>query len=143
MTVYVWFYRSRETRDMTATDIGDILKVSRTHNAAHGITGMLIYYEGRFTQVIEGAKVDILELKQRILDDSRHTKIVTLFEGTQSSRIFAHWSMAYHDPDRDQYQDLEATLPLDWARRTLRSVDIYSNAEGAFQKMAGWIEQRG
>ena len=142
MTVYVWFYRSRETRPMTAADIGDILEVAWAHNAAHAITGMLVYYDGRFTQVIEGAESDIVELKQQILDDPRHTDVVTLFEGAQPSRVFAQWSMAYHDPGPGQQYELDATLPLDWARRTLRSVDSYSLAQGAFRKMAGWIEKR-
>jgi len=138
MSVYVWFYRSRETRPMTRGDIEDILGISRTHNAEHAISGMLLYHDGRFTQVIEGSRSDILDLKARILADPRHTDVTTLYEGEEPERTFAQWSMAFHYPDGPQRQQLESTLPIDWGRRTLKSIEVRGAARQAFSKMADW-----
>jgi len=143
MSVYVWFYRSRETRRMAEVDLAEILEVSRAHNASCGITGMLVYYSGRFTQVIEGGEWDIRSLKRRICEDERHTDIITIYEGREPSRIFAQWSMAFHDPDTQQMQQLESILPLEWARRTLLSIDTQPAARAAFEQMAGWISNGG
>jgi hypothetical protein len=96
MDVYVWVYKSREVAPLSEDDIASILNVSRLYNRDHDITGILLYNEGRFTQVIEGDRDDIIALKTRISLDSRHTDIITIYEGEEENRIFSSWSMAFH-----------------------------------------------
>lgn len=139
MSIYVWLYRSLETRRLAGDDIIDILSVSRLHNGTAGITGMLLYHDGRFTQAIEGAEADILALKARIAGDPRHKEVTTLYEGAQKDRVFAHWSMAFHRPDPGQQQLIEAYMPLGWGKRTLETTAATGDIATAFKAMAGWV----
>jgi len=138
MAVYIWLYQSRETRPMQKADLQAILEVSRRHNGERGITGMLLYHAGRFTQVIEGGEDDIRALKDRICRDERHTEVATLAEGWRDARIFAQWSMAFHSPSPDQQADLDARMPIGWARKTLESIDDTGGLQALFARMAEW-----
>ena len=94
-SVYHIFYRSQATYFPSKTQLEDLLDWSRTYNAQHGITGLLLYSEGRFIQVIEGAEAVILPLYDSIRQDLRHQHIFTLSEGPGSHRWFADWHMAF------------------------------------------------
>ncbi|MCL4188925.1 MAG: BLUF domain-containing protein [Rhodobacteraceae bacterium] len=82
-------------------DIAAILKASRAYNAAHGITGMLIYAPARtgsggsFLQLLEGEAGEIERLRARIFADGRHHTKVVLARGTRPERAFDDWSMAF------------------------------------------------
>ncbi len=49
-----------------------LLDEARTSNAQHNITGLLLYVEGHFAQVIEGNADDITQLSENIKRDDRH-----------------------------------------------------------------------
>jgi len=138
MAVYIWLYRSHEARPMTSGDLDDILDVARRFNGERGITGMLLYHNGRFTQVVEGEESDIRELKESICGDARHREVTTLFEGWAEERTFAQWSMAFHQPDAAQQADLDSQLPLAWAHKTLESFADASGVRAVFAQMARW-----
>jgi hypothetical protein len=75
--------------------IQEILKVSRTKNAAHNITGMLCYDPKFFMQCLEGPKGVVNELYGDIVRDSRHTQITLLEYQDIEERTFGDWSMAF------------------------------------------------
>jgi hypothetical protein len=72
-----------------------ILKSSTRNNKRRGITGMLLYSEGRVMQVLEGEKDTVLETFQAIELDVRHCDIFVLVEVEIESRKFASWSMGF------------------------------------------------
>lgn len=139
MGVYVWLYRSYEAQKTSAEQLIDILAVSRQHNGSTGITGMLLYDQCRFTQVIEGEESDILALKNRILADPRHKDIITIYEGEEKDRVFAHWSMAFLRPNLMQQLQLESYMALPWARKTLETIDMKQGIAPALIEMAAWV----
>jgi hypothetical protein len=73
----------------------DLLVHSRKYNKAHGITGVLLYKNGRFMQVIEGLESDIDFLFLKIQQDSAHNYINKLFMKPIPHRIFPEWSMGF------------------------------------------------
>ncbi len=98
-------YRSVASTSLNATDIADILYVSRNFNALHQITGCLVYHNNEFIQILEGDKKFVQELYGKIEKDKRHTAVTLLDENEKAERIFPNWSMAYYDnssPDIDE-----------------------------------------
>ncbi|RZL15740.1 MAG: BLUF domain-containing protein [Hymenobacter sp.] len=94
-SVYHVFYRSQATYFPNRAQLGEILDWSHTYNAQHGITGLLLYSEGRFMQVIEGTETAVVSLYDSIRQDSRHQHVFTLSEGPGPQRWFADWQMAF------------------------------------------------
>ena len=92
-SVYHVFYRSQARPGLSQTDLNALLDWSRRYNTAHGLTGLLLYSDERFVQVLEGSETAVRTLFPRIQQDERHTQVVTLSEGPGPQRWFAEWSM--------------------------------------------------
>jgi hypothetical protein len=75
--------------------LGEILSVARRNNAQLGVTGILLYHQGSFMQVLEGAEDALSTLFERICRDPRHTRIVKLRERAITTRGFGAWSMGF------------------------------------------------
>jgi hypothetical protein len=72
-----------------------IWESSVKHNKLNGITGMLLYYQGGFMQVLEGNRAKVMETFDRICEDRRHHHITTLTITEVKSRHFGAWSMGF------------------------------------------------
>ena len=90
-------YVSVAAENVSKDELLEILAQSRTRNAEAGITGMLLYKDGNFMQVLEGEEQAVRDLYARIRRDPRHLGIVTLVEGQRESRCFGDWSMGFQD----------------------------------------------
>ncbi len=97
--IHQLLYISNAVEDLSYTDIRDILEVSRRNNARENITGVLVYREGYFLQLLEGSKDSVLKLVEKIKEDDRNFKLRVLVEGDADDRLFADWSMAFLDGD--------------------------------------------
>ncbi|UOQ64285.1 BLUF domain-containing protein [Hymenobacter volaticus] len=95
LSVYQVLYHSRVTKLPSEADLANLLEWSRNFNAEHQITGMLLYSEGRYVQVLEGPEADVRALYSRIKADTRHEQVVTVLEGPSPERRFADWSMGF------------------------------------------------
>lgn len=76
-------------------ELSALLSEARSFNSAHAITGMLLYENGNFMQLLEGQKETVLELYSRIQSDPRHHNIYTIAQGEQAEKSFADWSMGF------------------------------------------------
>lgn len=65
-------YISAATGALSDQELDSILASSVRHNAENGVTGLLIYAEGNFMQVLEGDPRALDETYTRIARDSRH-----------------------------------------------------------------------
>lgn len=92
--LYEVSYRSMAVNDISGEDIADILRISRTDNKANGITGSLIYHRTVFFQLIEGPKKAVQEIYGKIISDSRHFDVQTIWSGSKLERDFKEWDMA-------------------------------------------------
>lgn len=76
---YAISYVSTAKRSLSETEIRQILNDSEINNDKQNITGLLLYSEGNFFQIIEGDQKQIIQLYETIEDDSRHFNVIKLF----------------------------------------------------------------
>jgi hypothetical protein len=99
--VYHLIYVSSAVNLFSDEKLRELLEVSRRNNGARDVTGMLLYIDGNFLQVLEGEKDNVLGTYQRISNDSRHRGVITLLQGDIDKRDFAEWSMGFHKVDKE------------------------------------------
>ncbi len=90
-------YVSSAVRSFSTDDLRALLATSRKNNAELGITGMLLYKEGNFMQVLEGDERTVRALYEKIGVDPRHSGEITLQQGFVDERQFPDWSMGFRD----------------------------------------------
>ncbi len=84
------------------SDIGDIITTSKANNPKRGVTGILLYHQGKFVQVIEGEEKDLRSLMRIIEKDERHTNLEYLVDETINERGFDQWNMDFFNlSDKD------------------------------------------
>ena len=88
-------YVSYAAQPLSNADLTRLLENSRKNNQDKNITGMLMYIDGKFIQVLEGAKVDINDIYDIILSDPRHKKVSKIIEGRTIRRNFENWTMGF------------------------------------------------
>ena len=94
-------YISSGTRSHGDQVLEDILATARRENARLDISGLLLYLDGNFLQVLEGREADVRRLYAAIEKDTRHRGLVVLHAEPAKERVFAGWSMGYYRPDRN------------------------------------------
>lgn len=62
-----------------------------------GVTGLLLYKDGDFIQLLEGEASAVKALFSTIQRDSRHACSTVLTEGEAEGRLFSDWSMGFRD----------------------------------------------
>lgn len=95
-------YSSAATRALEPRDLLDLLAVARKKNEEQGITGMLLYINESFFQVLEGDEAVLHPLYEKIHRDDRHTNVIKLIEEPIEKRAFAKWSMGYANVTRSE-----------------------------------------
>ncbi len=86
-------YASRAAESADQDMLLALLRQSRAANAEHGITGVLCFSGGIFLQVLEGGRMQVNALYNRIVADARHRDVVLLGYEEIAERRFAAWSM--------------------------------------------------
>ena len=71
--------------------------ISRRNNIRDGITGMLLFEDGTFLQVLEGEEEAVDRTYTRIAGDPRHKKILLIARFELEQRSFNDWEMGYFD----------------------------------------------
>jgi hypothetical protein len=92
--LYNLVYCSRVAEGVDASEVDRIIATSRRNNAAHGITGLLVFGSGIFFQWLEGPRESVTELMARIEKDPRHRAVVVLDSDEEvRERVFGEWDM--------------------------------------------------
>jgi hypothetical protein len=86
-------YMSTASRRISTDDLQTILFTSIDHNSQNGITGLLIYDQGTFCQVLEGSKSSVHNLYAKIIRDERHSNVIKIYDDQINTREFSSWSM--------------------------------------------------
>lgn len=84
----------------------DILRASRAHNAGMGVTGMLLYSNGVFVQVLEGEEAAVGKLLDKIQRDPRHADMHVLEKKEIQRRQYAEWSMGFKRLENEDFRDV-------------------------------------
>ena len=95
MTTHQLVYLSTANQPFTSAELRGLLLHARAANARRHITGLLLYQEGKFLQVLEGATDEVYALYKRIAADPRHGHLCLLADGPVSARSFPDWCMGF------------------------------------------------
>jgi len=95
MSLIQLIYVSTAKGELVEEDMRKILDSSVRRNASQQITGMLLYSERSFMQVLEGEPSAVEETMSRIDKDIRHENILVLSKTKVATREFANWSMGF------------------------------------------------
>ena len=97
--IYSLAYESQASVPFTEPDLLDLLDRSRTKNADVGVTGILLYRQGTFLQVLEGQRAQVDALYATISSDDRHHAVDTVLVEERQERRFPDWTMGFADVD--------------------------------------------
>lgn len=107
MSTHTLIYTSVASQKMTDNDLKDLLKKSRANNSSLGITGMLLYLDPFFIQVIEGDEMVIDKAFDTIKKDPRHYKVSIIYKKLIPRRLFPDWTMGFNKVNRESIEKIE------------------------------------
>jgi hypothetical protein len=102
-------YASAATRHFETAELTALLQAARKHNNGAGLTGMLLYTEDSFFQVLEGAPDAVEALYAKIELDKRHDQVTKIVAEAIPSRSFADWTMGFSQVSRKELALISGT----------------------------------
>ena len=108
-------YCSSISTDLTQADLETLVHASAAYNTAYEITGILVFRDKFFLQVLEGERSQVMALFTKISTDARHQNIQILSESAITRRQFPNWAM-----------ELISSLDSFYNRAFLDSYDPYT-----------------
>ncbi|MEL6531047.1 MAG: BLUF domain-containing protein [Pseudomonadota bacterium] len=120
-------YQSVASSPPTEAELDDLVAKARKRNNSVGVTGMLLYEDGKFLQTLEGPPDGLGAIWSSIQRDPRHANIEVLTQHLVPGRLFSSWDLLLYRK-REQ-----APMGL-WDR--LRSERRVSSHVGTASKLA-------
>ena len=93
--MYQLLYVSNASNLMSDDDLESLLTNAKINNLNLNVTGMLVYHDGSFIQILEGDKDQVESLFHKISKDKRHNNIILIDERNIDTRCFPNWDMAF------------------------------------------------
>jgi len=87
-TLHRLVYMSTAVGVLRADELDRIYLRAKSANAQAGITGLMLFYEGVFLQVLEGPEAGLASLMDRLRRDRRHANLIVLEAGPAHERMF-------------------------------------------------------
>lgn len=88
-------YVSTATPNLSDAEIQELMDFVKIHNNANQITGVLMYSDGNFFQVLEGEKNVIQELFAKIKKDPRHYDVIQIISNQIAERNFSEYHSSF------------------------------------------------
>lgn len=105
-TLYTFVYCSRAAEGVDDAEVGRIVEAAQRCNLARSITGVLVFGNGVFFQLIEGPAAQIQKLIATLHCDPRHYDVVSLdWSEERRERLYPNWEM-----ERVKADDIRAVL---------------------------------
>ena len=89
-------YLSEAVSDMSFLGLMRLLEAARAYNLKNGVTGILLYDNQQFGQIIEGERINVMKVWKRIQDDKRHHRVELLEIREISERSFPDWLLRFY-----------------------------------------------
>jgi hypothetical protein len=99
-------YSSQARKSFTPEQLTELLGKARTNNHALGVSGLLLYENGTFIQVLEGDPEKVAPLFDKIQRDYRHKQMLLIFKQEIEKRSFESWDMGFFHVDRKAVSQL-------------------------------------
>jgi len=98
MATFQWVYASAADKPFSSEELDDLLAKARANNEKVGVTGVLLYHDGSFLQILEGEQDKVEAIVNRIQQDERHCNVKMLYHGEIDEPNFGDWSMGFFRP---------------------------------------------
>lgn len=86
-------YTSQTTKKLEFKDVREMAIKFQGNNKTKGLTGLLVYGNRFFMQILEGKQAEVNSLYHTISNDDRHKEITILNYSQIAVRQFEDWSM--------------------------------------------------
>lgn len=116
-------YASRAKVEFTKEDLIALLDTAKHNNEKIDITGMLLYCEGSFLQILEGEPKTVNELFNKIGRDPRHADTIKIIEESIEERRFPDWSMGFKGITKKDFLSVEGLNDFYRFNRCLTQLD--------------------
>jgi hypothetical protein len=90
-------YVSTSVPPFTEAGLVTLLARTRPTNEAADVTGMLLYKDGNWLQVLEGPTQAVRDMFRKIRADRRHQDVTPVIEEPITGRLFDQWSMGFRN----------------------------------------------
>ena len=105
MSIYCLVFTSVATRKVSDEDLKGLLVKSRQNNLALNITGMLLYLDPYFMQILEGDESIIDEKFKKILNNEMRHKVSLIYKKPIKERSFSKWTMGFNKIGIEYFED--------------------------------------
>ncbi len=99
-------YCSAATKSFSSNDLATLLAECREKNAKADLTGMLLYVDGTFFQVLEGDRPVVTALLEKLTADRRHERVTKIVLEPIEERSFAQWTMGYSKMSKKELENI-------------------------------------
>lgn len=99
-------YLSWATTPFTPAQLHKLLTSARRRNTELAVTGVLLYGNEQFLQVLEGEEDVVQEVYALIRQDARHHNILTFANKPVAARAFPDWAMGFQVLPAPQFEQL-------------------------------------
>ncbi|MGB9097909.1 diguanylate phosphodiesterase [Erwinia sp.] len=130
-------YRSHICDDVPVKALEKLLLKANKNNAAHEVTGILLFNGTHFFQLLEGPEAAVHALYDRICRDKRHHNLVEMMRDYAPSRRFGNAGMELFDL---RQHDRETVLQAVMDKGTSKYQLTYDDR--ALQFLRGFVEAR-
>lgn len=117
MALFQLLYLSRTRLDWTEPELAALAAHAQERNTRDGLTGLLLYGNGHFLQLLEGRRQPLVLTYDRIARDARHADLRVLLDAPVARRTFPRWAMGLlnlevaREVDRDRFTRIIQAFP--------------------------------
>jgi serine/threonine protein kinase len=137
--IHQLLYVSRSSSDVAMAELLDILTRAQYKNMRLDVSGLLVFRDGRFMQLLEGAEQTVKDLFATIRHDPRHTNVEVLWENDRAARCMPSWVMGFSASEQGS-TDISARnfyIPPDVTVQICESMEGEAGAR-FLQFLRGW-----
>lgn len=118
--IHQLIYTSAATGDFTQAELHTLLQIARRNNHRLGVTGILVYCNRTFFQVLEGPQSAVDSIYAKIAQDPRHKHLRIIARSNVARGDFGDWSMGFVTDTATQAktEGLNAFLTKNFSLRT-------------------------
>ena len=131
MSCYCLVYTSIASQKISDDYLKYLLEKIRKKNSARQVTGMLLYLDPFFMQVLEGEEIVVNDLFNLIKKDSKHHKVSLIYKKQIEKRYFPDWTMGFSKITHENISTMEGFS--DFLQRP--SVEFFSNSPSKIDEL--------
>ena len=131
MSLLCLVYTSLANQKMSDDNLKDLLKKARIKNERLNMTGMLLYLDPFFIQILEGEEAIVNETYNIIKQDSRHVQVKLIYKKPIEERSFPNWTMGFNKISDENIESIEGFSDF-WQRP---NSEFFSDSPSEIEKM--------